>query len=478
MRKLLLIVWSILLCCTMASALAEAPPSSPVIILSAEDNEEHKIALVTITNVHLPEKTKYTVHKVWQDDDNLSGARSAYGVQLYANGAPLGSPVTLEADMLSYTWENLYRYENGVEILYTVDEVQVPEGYQAEVQGDTIINRYVLSTFEGLVRKAWYDNNDQDGLRPQSVTLHLCAEGVPVLSLTLTEDEDWRGTFGSLPVYVRDARRMGWPISADEDNLDKKITYTLTEDAVPGYTCEYILTSEGFVVSNSHDPATIDIPVRKRWEDTYNKYKYRPESITVHLMADGVVVETMSLTKDVNWRGAFYNRPVYANGKPIVYTIMENEIERYKTDITGSAESGFIITNELIYGYDFRFTKVWEDNAEEHSTPQFILYNPDGTVHRTASQPPSDRGDGNYVFSLVDKLEYYVVELPMEGYETEYINVDKYADVKDRLYAGGTIVNTAILVPPETSDEMNLVLYPLLLVISAIGLILLRKRKV
>ena len=153
MRRLLLIVWAILLCCAMAPAQAEALPSSPVTILSAADNEEHKIALVTITNVHQSERTKYTVYKVWQDDNNLSGMRKPYGVQLYANGAPVGAPVTLDADTLSYTWENLYRYERGEEIRYTVDEVLVPEGYQGEVQGNTLINRYIFHTFEGKVCK-------------------------------------------------------------------------------------------------------------------------------------------------------------------------------------------------------------------------------------------------------------------------------------------------------------------------------------
>lgn len=477
MRKLLLIVWAMLLCCAMASAQAEAPSSSPVTILSAADNEEHKIALVTITNVHQPERTQYTVHKVWQDDDNLSGMRAPYGVQLYANGSPVGSPVTLEADTLSYTWENLYRYEKGEEIRYTVDEIQVPEGYQVEVQGNTLVNRYVPLLFDGMVHKYWHDDSDRDGLRPQAVTLHLYAEDILVLTLELTADEDWSGTFGSLPVYVRDAWRMGWPVSADGEDPDRKITYTLKEEAVPGYTCEYSVTADGFSVTNTHEPERSDIPVKKLWEDTGNKYEYRPESITVRLLADGVQVETMVLTEEEKWRGTFEDEPVYAEGKPIHYTLIEDELNRYKTQITGSSTVGFTIKNALIYGYDFRFTKVWQDDTQEHPVPQFILYNPDGTVHRTPDQPPSDRGNGNYVYSLVDALDYYVVELPMEGYHTEYVNQGEDADVTDRVYTGGTIINTAIFIPPSTGDALNPALYLLLLAGSAIGLILLCRKK-
>ena len=477
MRRLLLIVWAILLCCAMAPAQAEALPSSPVTILSAADNEEHKIALVTITNVHQSERTKYTVYKVWQDDNNLSGMRKPYGVQLYANGAPVGAPVTLDADTLSYTWENLYRYERGEEIRYTVDEVLVPEGYQGEVQGNTLINRYIFHTFEGKVCKYWSDNGDQDGLRPQAVTLHLYAEGTRVLSLELTGDEDWCGTFGSLPVYLRDARRMGWPIPADEENPWRKITYTLEEEAVPGYTCEYKVAQDGFRVTNIHVPESIDIPVAKHWEDSANKYEYRPESITVRLLANGEEVGDMVLTQKEKWRGVFKDKPVYAQGKPIEYTIVEDEVKRYKTEITGSAREGFTISNSLIYGYDFRFTKVWQDDSGEHPTPQFILYNPDGTVHRTPLQPPSDRGNGSYVYSLVDEYDYYVVELPMDGYHTEYVNQGEAEAVKDRVYAGGTIINTAVFIPPPTGDFMNPVLYLLLLAGSATGMTLLYRRK-
>ena len=477
MRRLLTLVWAMLLCCAMAAAQAEAPLTSPVIIRSAGDNEEHKLAQVTITNVHEPERTQYTVNKVWQDEDNRAGIRGPYGVQLYANGSPVGSPVMLEADTLSYTWENLYRYDRGEEILYTVDEVCVPEGYQREVQGNTVTNRYILHVFEGEVCKFWDDGGDQDGLRPQTITLHLYAEGIQVSSLELTAENGWSGTFGSLPVYVRDAERMGWPIPVDAENPAREIRYTLAEEEVPGYTFEYEQTPGGFMVTNTHEPACIQIPVKKIWDDSANEYEYRPEAITVRLLANDAEVDSLVLTKENGWRGVFMDHPVNLDGEPIVYTLIEDEVKRYKTAITGSAEEGFTVRNALIYGYDVPFTKIWQDNREEHPTPQFVLYNPDGTVHRTQNQPPADRGDGHYVYSLVNEEDYYVVELPMEGYYTEYVNQGEAASVTDRAYAGGTIINIAIADLPPTGDSQNLWGYLLLLAGSVTGLILLRRRK-
>ena len=270
---------------------------------------------------------------------------------------------------------------------------------------------------------------------------------------------------------------MGWPIPADEENPWRKITYTLEEEAVPGYTCEYRVAQDGFCVTNIHVPESFDIPVAKHWEDSANKYKYRPKSITVRLLANGEEVGDMVLTQKEKWRGVFKDEPVYAQGKPIEYTIVEDEVKRYKTEITGSAREGFTISNSLIYGYDFRFTKVWQDDPGEHPTPQFILYNPDGTVHRTPLQPPADRGNGSYVYSLVDEDDYYVVELPMDGYRTEYVNQGEAEAVTDRVYAGGTIINTAVFSPPPTGDFLNPVLYLLLLAGSVTGMTLLYRRK-
>ena len=50
-------------------------------------------------------------------------------VQLYADGAPFGSPVTLNAAKgWRYTWHEL-----DDSIAWTVDELAVPEGYRKKI---------------------------------------------------------------------------------------------------------------------------------------------------------------------------------------------------------------------------------------------------------------------------------------------------------------------------------------------------------
>ena len=49
--------------------------------------------------------------------------------------------------------------------------------------------------------KTWDDANDQDGLRPESITVHLLADGVEKAKKTVTEQDGWNWTFASLPKY-------------------------------------------------------------------------------------------------------------------------------------------------------------------------------------------------------------------------------------------------------------------------------------
>ena len=103
---------------------------------------------INITNPHTPETTTYSVKKVWDDEDNKDGSRpDNITVQLYANGNPTDSIVTLNEDNdWSYTWENLYKNEKGKAIVFSAKEVNVPDGYEATYEeGDgsiTITNTH------------------------------------------------------------------------------------------------------------------------------------------------------------------------------------------------------------------------------------------------------------------------------------------------------------------------------------------------
>lgn len=85
-----------------------------------------------------------------------------------------------------------------------------------------------------------------------------------------------------------------------------------------------------------------------------------PDTITVHLLADGVVVGTMQLTKDDDWEGRFVDYPRYDenDGHEINYTTKEDPLAGYET----SYFNGNIILNRSLI--DVSVEKKWIGNSQ------------------------------------------------------------------------------------------------------------------
>jgi hypothetical protein len=51
------------------------------------------------------------------------------------------------------------------------------------------------------VSKVWDDNNNQDGARPESITVRLRANGAETASRTVSAATEWKCSFEDVPVY-------------------------------------------------------------------------------------------------------------------------------------------------------------------------------------------------------------------------------------------------------------------------------------
>ena len=112
---------------------------------------------------------------------------------------------------------------------------------------------------------------------------------------------------------------------------------------------------------------TIDIPVKKTWDDNDNAAKARPEKITVNLHIDGRQSDMFLELNDANgWSGTFEDLPVVAGDKEVTYTIAEDDVKDYVATIDGKASEGFSITNTYTPDkgdtIDVAVNKVWNDN--------------------------------------------------------------------------------------------------------------------
>src|SRR5699024_9118888 len=149
----------------------------------------------TVTNSHTPGQTSATVTKEWDDANNQDDNRPvSIEVQLTADGEPTGEPVTLSTvDNWTYTWSDLDTHADVHEIVYSVEEVSTPEEYGASINdndhGNMIItNSYIPAETELPVSKVWDDEDNQDDIRPNNITVNLIADDGEIVNTAILDE--------------------------------------------------------------------------------------------------------------------------------------------------------------------------------------------------------------------------------------------------------------------------------------------------
>ena len=227
----------------------------------------------------------------------------------------------------------------------------------------------------------WQDDNNQDGLRPETITLRL---GIEAEDGTVTPVADQPAKTISKDA-TGDALTVTWT-DLPKCKDGEEIKYTVTEDSVDDYTTN--ITGDpatGFTVTNIHVSEKRSFEVQKIWDDSHDKDGHRPDKITVYLYADGELVDEQEVsgTGDT-WSYLWDNTlPKYKNGEPIVYTAREktegeswaqyyNQKEGQpvivdtdtQTKITNSHESDKT---------SFQVWKIWDDeNNQDGLRPESI----------------------------------------------------------------------------------------------------------
>lgn len=242
---------------------------------------------------------------------------------------------------------------------YTVKEVNAqgedftPLGYKKQEDGLSVINTYQNETTSLQVSKNWVDGNNQDGLRPTSVSVTLLANGQPTTpAITLSATNNWQYTWSNLPAYKQ----------------GEKVTYSVQETAIPQYETSYENTSEQLItITNTHTPATTSLAVSKLWNDHNNQDGLRPSSVVVTLLQNGVPSSfTATLSEANNWQYIWNNLPMYKDGKLITYTAQENPIPHYTASYENPTKPPIItpdIPTDLFTS--LKVSKVWQDTNNQ-----------------------------------------------------------------------------------------------------------------
>ena len=205
---------------------------------------------------------------------------------------------------------------------------------------DTEFNN-AYETVEVNVQKIWNDNNNQDGIRPESIDVVLYANGEALETVSLSEENDWSFSWTGLIKH------------SQKDNIE----YTVEEVEGDNYVAsiESVTDDNGNVtaiITNTHKIETTDVKVIKIWEDADNHDNYRPDFIKVQLYANGKPYGDVVTLNTLNeWRYSWKDLDKNESGKEIKYSVEEVEIpEKYSVEYSVGEDGTLIITNTQIPG--------------------------------------------------------------------------------------------------------------------------------
>ena len=399
---------------------------------------------ITITNTHTPETTEVAGTKTWDDKNDQDGKRpKEITVNLLADGVEVDQKTVTSETNWAYEFTNLPKYKDGELIQYTVTESHVPD-YSTEITGTSIKNSYTPGQTSLTVTKAWNDANDQDGKRPNGISVQLYADdkkqGAPIV---LNEANQWQHTWSEL----------------DEKANGKDIVYTVKEiDTVAGYDMTINNNDLGnVIITNTHTPETTEVAGTKTWDDKNDQDGKRPDNITVLLLADGVLVDEQKVTEENNWHYEFINLPKYSNGKEVHYAVMESQVPSYSTEI-----SDYNLINHYTPGKtSVSVTKAWDDendNAGKRPKQIQVQLYANGEKHGEVVAL-SSKNNWQYTWTNLDekfdgKESIYTikeVDVP-KGYVSTINDANKHAIILTNSYPTEKITSFS---NTETSSKPN-----------------------
>ena len=372
-----------------------------------------------ITNKYIPEVISKVVKKLWEDSDNQDGTRpNKIDVTLFkkVNGIKqaIDTVELNESNNWTKEWNNLPKYENGKEITYTVEET-VPNGYEAKYSDDTftITNKYTPGTVSKSVNKEWIDNDNQDGIRPNEVTVQLYANGVAYGdAVKLNKNNAWTYTWSALP-----EKENGKTISYEVKEL--KIGNTnVANNSAAGYTVDYSVNENNTTIRNTHIPEKIfDLALRK-FITSINEGSYNREPV--------VDTSTIATTGTATYKHTKTPLSVQI-GDIVTYTIRvynEGEKDGYVSEITD-------------------YLPEWLDFLPEDSLNQEYLWKQDATNTRkiTTDITAKDSATGENKYSNRENKQ--LLKAFDGGDKLDYIDVQIKCKVNEKAQVKQLITNIA-----------------------------------
>lgn len=374
----------------------------------------------TITNEFRKEFVKLEVTKQWKGkvDDNASiklGVVNVNEPNKVIKDVTLNNTTT--TDSWSATFDKLDKHNaDGTLAKYEVRElnadgkivnsgkiVKVGTGrYVVKyINGNTVLNERLDET-EISVIKVWdgVSNNGPSDINSITVKLYRADNDKPVATEDLTKANGWQHTFTGLDKIANDGKTYIKYYVKEFVNgkvVDNNDTFKL---GAHKYTATYSSTESNPVLSgdiritNTFKNDKVKVSVVKKWANSNIKHE---DYVTVALLANGTLLDTVTLNDANNWKAVFTDLDKYdANQNLIEYTVVEQGASRsgsgivyngtdnkvydvkYDVDKSDAKTAKWTITNDLREEkVKVEVRKLWNGKLDDNVSIKLGIYNAD-----------------------------------------------------------------------------------------------------
>lgn len=426
------------------------------------DEEDQKV-VVTLSKTELEKDTPITIKGLTKgtspvlinvDTEGASTVNIKSQIKLeYTDGTTRNSHETEDFDDAVILWNFINQPENQKlsinspfqgTILAVGDTVDVHQNVDGSIIADTVLvnaetHRWDLQANETVVpiiklaamnhllsldtttvsgTKTWDDYDNKFNTRPTSITVQLLQNGEVFQTKTVTPNKEgeWHYEFTDLPTT---------------DESGQTYDYAIQETPVEGYTTKV----NGYDLVNTYrNTETTEVSGTKTWNDNDNKFNTRPESITVKLIQNDKEIDKQVVKSDNhgNWTYRFDKLPKYdAEGKAYTYTIQEENVPGYTSEINGYDLVNTYRNTEIT---TVSGTKTWNDNNNQlNIRPESITVGLMQNGKKIDNQIVKADKEGNwtYHFENLPKYDskgkayvYTIQEATVSGYISEVNGYD------------------------------------------------------
>jgi hypothetical protein len=277
----------------------------------------------------------------------------------------------------------------------------------------------------------WVDGDNNDGVRPQNLTLQLKDQNGNIgTSVEISAADNWLHDFGKYLKYA-DGELRNFEIEISTWDTNSKYP----NPQVNGYQTIY-----------THELETINVNGQINWSGGT-----RPQNVTIRLLANGEEVDYQLVTGEGSPWSYNFTPNKYLNGTEIAYTVSEDSIDNYEIDL-----EGYNFTNTYKEYTDMVGNIVFNDTVDnltyKHYRPEIVIVKlKENTTEVDSTSISINEDSDEFYYSFENVL--VISGITTHTYSIDFPNIDNY----NKSINGNNVTYTIISegLTPDESDSSD-----------------------